>query len=95
MKPITISENRKIRTIYQETSSARGVETNVGETSMKSSLKFEMDLFPEKRPEIFTHSFVNDPDNFVYFKLIQKRRRNKVDTDHCSRLLMESALNSD
>lgn len=71
------------------------MEVNVAETMKKSSIKFEWDLNPEERPSIFTHSFVTDPDNFAYFKLIQKRRKNKVDTDHCSRLLMERALNND
>jgi hypothetical protein len=84
-----------IRTIYQETSSGRGIEVNVSEAVRKSSFKFEMDLYPGKRPDIFRHSFITDPNNFLYFKLIQKVRRNKVDTDHCSKLLMERALNGD
>ena len=61
---------KRIRTIYQETSAGRGVEVNVAETVKKSSFKFEYDLYPEKRPEFFTHSAITDPENFIYFKLI-------------------------
>lgn len=92
MKPFW---GNRIRTIFQETSSSRGVETNVGETAGKSSVKFECDLWPSQRPELFTHSFVTDPDNYLYLKFIQKRRKNRVDTDHYSRVLMERALKSD
>ena len=94
MKPFSLFGN-KIRSIYQETSSGGGIEVNVGEAVRKSSMKFEVDLFPLKRPDIFRHSFITDPNNFLYFKLISKTRKNKVDTDHCSKLLMERALNGD
>ncbi|TNV72604.1 hypothetical protein FGO68_gene5401 [Halteria grandinella] len=94
MKPFSAFGN-KVRTIYQETSSGRGIETNVGEAVRKSSLLFEVDLFPGKRPDIFRHSFITDPNNYLYLKLIQKTRKNKVDTDHCSKLLMERALCGD
>jgi hypothetical protein len=62
--------NEKVRTVYQDVSSGRGVEVLVGEAQRKTSLKFEKDLKPEKRPDIFRHSFVTDPDNFAYVKLI-------------------------
>jgi hypothetical protein len=56
---------------------------------------FEYDLDPESRPSLFTHSFVTDPDNYVFLKFSQKRRKNMVDKDHCSRLLMDRAINND
>lgn len=61
----------------------------------KSSLRFEVDLHPEERPSIFRHSFVTDPDNYGFLKLSQKRRKNMVDKDHCSRVLMDRAINND
>lgn len=92
MKPFS---EYKIRTYLQEVFTAnRPVEVNVSEALNKSSLIFQYDLISEQ-PDIFTDSFVDNPDNFVYLKFIQKRRRNKVDTDHCSKLLMERAINHD
>ena len=85
----------RLRTIYQETDAGRGVEVNVGEAMRKSSVKFEYILNHDSRPEIFRHSFVTDPDNFAYLKLTSKRRKNKVDTDHCGRELMQRALCND
>jgi hypothetical protein len=57
-----------VRTIFQNVSSGRGIESNVNEAVDKSSVKFEIDIHPDKRPEIFTHSFISDPDNFIYLK---------------------------
>ena len=54
-----------------------------------------MDFDPSAHPSIFTHSFVSDPDNLAYLKFTQKRRKNFVDKDHCSRALLERALNND
>ena len=85
----------RVRTVFQETSAGKGVEVNVNEALRKSSLKFEIDLWPESRPKIFRHSFITDPDNFAYLKFTTKNRKNKVDTDHCSTLLMQRALNND
>lgn len=84
-----------MRTFYQITSAGRGVEVNVAEAVQKTSVKFEYDLSSDHRPSIFRHYFLSDADNFLFFKLIQKQRRNRVDTNHCSRLLMERALSSD
>lgn len=61
----------------------------------KSSIRFEVDLFPEDRPSIFRHSFVTDPDNYGYLKFSVKKRKNNIDKDHCSRLLMDRAINND
>lgn len=86
----------RIRTIVQETHKGRGVESCVSENLRGSSIKFAYDfVLPENRPKIFTHSFVTDPEKYAYLKFSQKRRKNKVDTDHCSRLLMERSLNND
>ena len=93
MKPFF---HNRVRTIFQHISQGRGVESCVSENVLKSSVKFVYDFVkPEDRTEIFKHSYVTDPDKYAYFKLSQKRRKNKVDTDHCSRLLMERALNND
>ena len=93
MKPFF---RNRIRTVFQATRSDRGVESCVSESAWKNSVKFAFDFVPpEERTKIFRHSYVHDPEKFAYLKFIQKRRKNKVDTDHCSRVLMESALNND
>lgn len=59
-----------VRTIFQQTSQGRGVESCVSENVLKSSVKFVYNFVkPEDRTEIFKHSFVTDPDKFAYFKL--------------------------
>jgi hypothetical protein len=47
------------------------------------------------RTSLFKNSFIDDPDSFMFFKISSKRRRNKVDTDHCSKQLMERSINHD
>jgi hypothetical protein len=93
MKPFY---HQRIRTLLKYAKLNRGVESCVSENAKKSSITFAFDLVPpEERTKIFRHSYVTDPEKFAYFKLIQKNRKNNVDTDHCSRLLMERSLNND
>jgi len=61
----------------------------------KSSISFEVDLDPESRPSIFRHSFITDPNNYGYLKFSLKKRKNMVDRDHSSRILMDRAINND
>ena len=61
----------------------------------KISLTLSKDLDPKERPSLFSNSFVDDPRRMVYAKVSSKTRKNKVDTDHSSTLLMQRALKSD
>ena len=44
---------------------------------------------------MFKHSYADDPEQNIYIKLAKKNRRNRVDTNHSSRVLMENALGGD
>ena len=50
---------------------------------------------PENRSEIFERSFLDVPENYLYVKLKSKGRNNKVDTDNCSKNLIERSINHD
>lgn len=46
--------HNQVRTVFQETSNGRGIESCVSESLKKTSIKFEVDLVEqEKRPQIF------------------------------------------
>jgi len=47
------------------------------------------------KPELFAMNFVNSPKNYLYAKVSQKQRTNKVGGDHSSAALLENAEGDD
>ena len=86
---------KRLTPYYQQVFSRRLVEPCVLEYMYKSAFIMRYDLWKEEKTKLFRKSYVEDPDNYLYLKVINRHRKNHVDTDHASKLLMERSLNQE
>lgn len=90
--------------VFRRSWSNRTIEQNCSERMQKTSVTFRRDFRQglavgledgQDAPNLFKHSFLCNPQNFVYLKLSSKFRQNKVAELHSSAALVENAVGED